>query len=178
MLLLILMKFHLSVFSTNHILSLIRPKKKCIFGIHDPLGLRYLFQLRAGLSSSRYHKKCHNFFDTPTDKCLCNQGIEDTNRFLFLCPFFCYSTSNFTKIWSGSLRKPITPEFISAPHHRIHKIDSTLFNVSLFPYPIHPIMSQSHSSFITYFPLCFYIYASLVFTFFFNILVLCCNFLV
>ena len=30
----------------NHILSLIRPKKKCIFGIHDPAGLRYLFQLR------------------------------------------------------------------------------------------------------------------------------------
>ena len=48
----------------NHILSLIRPKKKCIFGIHDPFGT------------------C-----TPSDKCFCNQGIEDTDHFLFLCPF-------------------------------------------------------------------------------------------
>jgi len=72
----------------DHILSLIRPKKKNIFGIHDPLGLRYLLQLRVGLSSLRYHKKCHNFFDTPSDKCLCNHGIEDTNHFLFSCLFF------------------------------------------------------------------------------------------
>ena len=34
----------------DHLLSLIRPKKKNIFGIHDPLGLRYLTQLRVGLS--------------------------------------------------------------------------------------------------------------------------------
>ena len=70
----------------NHILSLIRPKKKNIFGIHDPLGLRYLLQLRVGLSSLRYHKKYHNFIDTPSDKCLCNNDIEDTNHFLFSCP--------------------------------------------------------------------------------------------
>ena len=45
----------------KHMLSLIRPKKKSIFGIHDHLGLRYLFQLRVGLSSLRYHKNRHNF---------------------------------------------------------------------------------------------------------------------
>ena len=53
----------------KHILSLIRPEKKSIFGIHDPSGLRNLFQLRVGLSPLRYHKKCHNFIDTPSDKC-------------------------------------------------------------------------------------------------------------
>ena len=72
----------------DHILSLIRPKKKNIFGIHDPLGRRYLLQLRIGLSSLRYHKKGHNFIDTPSDQCLCNHGIEDTNHFLFSCLFF------------------------------------------------------------------------------------------
>ena len=51
----------------DHILSMIRPKKKNIFGIYDPLGLRYLLQLRVGLSSLRYHKKCHIFIDTPSD---------------------------------------------------------------------------------------------------------------
>ena len=67
----------------NHIFSLVRPKGKNIFGIHDPLGLRYLLQLRVGLSLLRYHKKSHNFVDTPSDKCLCNHGIEDNNHFLF-----------------------------------------------------------------------------------------------
>ena len=78
-----------SIFSLKkHILSLIRPKKKNVFGIHDPLGLRYLFQLRLGLSPLRHHKKCHNFIDTPSDICLCNNGIEDTNHYLFWCPLF------------------------------------------------------------------------------------------
>ena len=72
----------------NHILSLIRPNKRSIFDIHDPLGLRYLFQLRVGLSSLNYHKKRHKFPDTPSEKCLCNQGSEDTNHFLFSCLFY------------------------------------------------------------------------------------------
>jgi len=72
----------------KHLLSLIRPQKKDIFAIHDPLGLRYLFQLRLGLSSLRYHKKCHNFVDTPSANCLCEDGIEDTDHYLFWCPFF------------------------------------------------------------------------------------------
>ena len=50
--------------------------------IRDPLGLRYLFQVRVGLSSLRYHKIRHNFIYTPSDKCLCNQNIEGTNHFL------------------------------------------------------------------------------------------------
>ena len=45
-------------------------------------------QLRVGLSPLRSQKWNHNFIDTPTDTCLCNQGIEDTNHFLFLCPFY------------------------------------------------------------------------------------------
>ena len=35
----------------DHILSLIRHTPKGIFGVHDPLGLRYLFQLRVFESS-------------------------------------------------------------------------------------------------------------------------------
>ena len=34
---------------------------KGIFGIHDPVGLRYLFQLRVSLSPLRSHKFRHNF---------------------------------------------------------------------------------------------------------------------
>ena len=71
-----------------HINSLICPKAKSIFGVHDPLGLRYLFQLRVDLSPLRKHKMRHNFVDTPSDKCICDHGIEDTNHFLFSCPFY------------------------------------------------------------------------------------------
>ena len=61
---------------------------KSIFGIHDPVGLRYLFQLRVSLSPLRSHKWRHNFIDTPSEICRCNQGNEDTNHFFCLCPFY------------------------------------------------------------------------------------------
>ena len=72
----------------GHIKSLICPNAKSIFDIHDPLGLRYLFQLRVGLSPLRSHKKHHNFIDIPSDICLCDCDIEDTNHFLFSCSFY------------------------------------------------------------------------------------------
>ena len=72
----------------EHVLSLFRPKTKSIFGVHDPIRLRYLFQLRVRLSPLRSHKKHHNFIDTPSDICHCNQGVEDTSHFLFSCPSY------------------------------------------------------------------------------------------
>ena len=77
----------------NDIISLIRPAAKSVFKIHDPAGLRYLFQLRIGLSPLKGHKWCHNFIDTPSGVCHCNQGIEDTSHFLLSCPS-CYSKRN------------------------------------------------------------------------------------
>ena len=68
--------------------SLIRPIAKSVFRIHDPAGLPYIFQLRVGLSPLKGHKWCHNFIDTPSGVCHCNQGIEDTSHFLLSCPFY------------------------------------------------------------------------------------------
>ena len=82
----------------SHILSLIRPEKKSIFNIHDPLGLRYLFHLRVGLSPLRSRKNRHGFADTPLDNCICNHGVEDANHFLVLCPL--YATQRATLIAS------------------------------------------------------------------------------
>ena len=83
---------HFSTMSTSsalktHLQSLFRPKGKIIFNIYDPKGIKYLFQLRLGLSSLRSHKNNHNFLDTPSSSCLCKTGIEDTYHFLFKCPF-------------------------------------------------------------------------------------------
>ena len=69
----------------SHLFSLIRPKIKSTFGIHDALGLRYLFQLRINLSPLRSHKRRHNFSDTPSETFECNLGIEDFPHFLFEC---------------------------------------------------------------------------------------------
>ena len=67
---------------------LIRPKPKPLYGIHDPSGLRCIFQLRVGLSTLKFHKKRHNFVDTPDDRCDCLTTFEDTFHFLFTCPLY------------------------------------------------------------------------------------------
>ena len=82
----------------NHVLSFFRPKIKSIFGVHDHIGLRYLFQLRVSRSPFRSHKSRHNFIDTPTDICHCNQGVRDSSHFLFFCP--SYGTLRATLVTS------------------------------------------------------------------------------
>ena len=89
----------------SHILSLIRPEKRSTFDIHDPLGLRYLFYLRLGLSPLRSHKNHHSFVDTPFDKCICNHGIENTNHFLFLCSLYSTQRAPLIAIATEILQK-------------------------------------------------------------------------
>ena len=67
------------------ILGLIRPNERSVFGIHDPIGLKFIFQLRLGLSPLKCHKRRHNFADTPCDRCDCGCSPEDTAHFLNSC---------------------------------------------------------------------------------------------
>ena len=67
---------------------MIRPPDKSVFGIHDPIGLSYLTQLRVGLSKLCFHKFKHNFKDSINPMCPTNDGIETTEHFLLLCPSF------------------------------------------------------------------------------------------
>ena len=78
----------------KNIIALIRPKPKPIFNIHDPIGLKYIFQLRVGLSPLKCHKKSHKFADTPDDWCDCKYGPENTCHFLFYCPLYQNSRTN------------------------------------------------------------------------------------
>ena len=77
----------LSTFKQN-ILKIYRPMKKSLFDIFDPDGIKWIFQLRVGLSQLRSHKKAHNFQDTPDDKCCCTLSSETTVHFLLHCPNF------------------------------------------------------------------------------------------
>ena len=69
----------IAVFKKN-LTNLIRPKPRPIFGISDSMGFKFIFQLRLGLSPLKFHKKKHNFLDTPEDLCDCRSASEDTTH--------------------------------------------------------------------------------------------------
>ena len=138
----------------NHINTFFRPKTKHIFGIHDPSGLRYLFQLKMSLRPLKSHKFRHNFADTPSEICRCHQGIEDTNHFLFSCP--AYATPRTT------LAASVT--------NRLQKFQS-------LPLPLSLPLPYSSFCFLS-FLIVYYFTLLCVFcvNFFFLIKVLCCIF--
>ena len=86
------------------ILSLIRPVSKSFFKLFDPVGLRYLFQLRVSLSL-RGHKWRHNYTGTPSGICHCNQCIEDTSHFLCSCPSYVSQRAALVSIVNEILYK-------------------------------------------------------------------------
>ena len=77
----------LSIFKTSF-LKLIRPARKETFNISDPEGIKWLFQLRVGLSPLKSHKKRHNFQDSICDLCECTFHPETTAHFFLACPRF------------------------------------------------------------------------------------------
>ena len=85
----------------EHINTFFRPKSKSSFGIHDPVRLRFLFQLRVSLSPLRSHKRSNNFVDTSSEVCQCNQGVEDPSHLLFPCP--CYVIHRATLVGSVNI---------------------------------------------------------------------------
>ena len=78
-----------SVAAFKHKLLLkIRPPVRYIFGIHDPIGVSYLSQIRVGLSKLNLHKFKHNFKDTIYPLCPTNDAVEDAEHFFLLCPSY------------------------------------------------------------------------------------------
>ena len=60
------------------LLPLYRPGKKTIFNVHD-YGIKWIFQLRVGLSPLKSHKKSHTFagYEHPgADTCSCKMEAE------------------------------------------------------------------------------------------------------
>ena len=76
------------------ILALVRPPSKRIFDIHDPIGMKWLFQLRVGLSPLYAHKNNHNFSDTPCDKCDVCERTENLEHFFLHCIRFTETKLN------------------------------------------------------------------------------------
>ena len=58
------------------------------------MGLSHLIQLRVGLSKLNFHKLKKNFEDTVNPMYPTNDGVEDTEHFLLLCPSFALQRQN------------------------------------------------------------------------------------
>ena len=93
----------LAVFKRK-LLEIYRSPKKTLFNIHD-IGIKWIFQLRVGLSPLRSHKKAHNFDDTPSDICNCRITAETTCHFLLHCPNFVNPRKIFYSTVNPILRK-------------------------------------------------------------------------
>ena len=85
-----------STFKTS-LTGMIVPEEKSIFNILSQ-DLKYLYQLRVGLSPLKAHKYRHNFLDTPSDTCMCTLGPESTIHYLLYCPFFNAHRNELMKI--------------------------------------------------------------------------------
>ena len=72
----------------RNVLALIRPNYKSAFSIFDTVGLKYIFQLRVGLSPLRHHKRRHNFNNIPSEICICLAESENSSHFLLRCHLF------------------------------------------------------------------------------------------
>ena len=60
-----------------------------IYGIHNPVGLKYLTRLRVGLSHLRLHKYLHKFKDTVSKFCSCSNSTPETvEHYLLHCPSY------------------------------------------------------------------------------------------
>ena len=75
-----------------------RPANKTLFNIHCPNYIKWIFQLRVGLSPLKAHKKHHNFNDTPDDTCSCSLDAETSHHFLLRCPFFAVPRRDLLQI--------------------------------------------------------------------------------
>ena len=104
----------LAIFKKN-ITAIIKPKPKSLYNIHDPVGLKYIFQLRVGLSPLKYHKKNHNFIDTPVERCDCGFSPENVSHFLFYCPLYAAPRLDLLNTVSTILR----------PNNLLHLIENT-----------------------------------------------------
>ena len=64
-------------------------KASSLYGIHNPIGTKYLTRLRVGLSHLHAHKFPHRFRDTLHPICSCQNNEHETiEHFMLYCPAY------------------------------------------------------------------------------------------
>ena len=85
-----------------------------IYGIHNPIGLKYLTRLRVGLSHLRAHKYQHNFCDTTSNSCSCSINMSETvEHYLLHCPLYNHIRTELF----GKLRQVISLITLISPSY-------------------------------------------------------------
>ena len=108
----------------DNILKGIKPEAKSIFNLHDPVGVKFIYQLRVGLSPLKEHKNRHNFLDTPCGLCTCGTGTESTEHFLLVCPIFTEPRKKLFETIDSLIEQKLPP---------VHTLDnSTLIKILLY----------------------------------------------
>ena len=131
----------ISVFK-RQLLKLYRPEKKTLYNIHDD-GIKWIFQLRVGLSPLKSHKKSHHFLDTPYDTCNCSRRAETTCHFLLYCPNFTIHRKILFGIVNPILRVNDIPFPVNCNHYFIRntsRFSQTCFTnaqISSYPKTVH-----------------------------------------
>ena len=79
--------------------------------------MKYLYQLRGGLSSLKAHKFRHKFDDTPNPTCSCGTAAESTHHFLLDCPAFANHRKKLLDDVNPFIAKlnvnPVDPNFVN-----------------------------------------------------------------
>ena len=77
-----------SLMSFKNSLRVGQPTAMPMYGIHNPVGLKFLPSLRLGLSHLNEYKFKHNFKDCVNPSCSYNLEIESPSHFFLHCHYF------------------------------------------------------------------------------------------
>ena len=81
-------KVNSSVSFKNSLLRVGQPTAMPTYGIHNPVGLKFLTRFGLGLSHLNEHKFKHNFKDCVNPLCSCSLEIESPAHFFLHCNYF------------------------------------------------------------------------------------------
>ena len=98
--------------------ALIKPKRTENFGVTHVEDLKYLYQMRVGLSALKMHKYLHHFSDTDSPQCPFLDGDEDNFHFLVVCKNF-YSER---KVLFNTIYNVCGINLLLTPHEKIVNI--------------------------------------------------------
>ena len=108
-----------NLFKSN-ILKFIRPSSNSFFDCHNPIGIKYITQIRIGLSRLREHKLKHSFQDTLNPIYNCGNDVESAIYFFLHYPL----CSNERRTFLNSL--------VNIDHTLLDNIDFSLTQILLF----------------------------------------------
>ena len=109
-----------NVFKSS-ILKFIRPSSNSSFDCHNPIGIKYITQIRLGRSHLQEHKFKHSFQDTLHLICNCCNDVESAIHFFLHYPLLC-----------SNERRPLLNSLVNIDHMLLDNYNFSLTQILLF----------------------------------------------